>query len=298
LRLRNRLRDRANILSRIRSALAARGAIEVRTKTLLPEVLAHPTTVVFSVKPRAEGSPERLYLQASPELAMRRLVAAGSGEIYQICDAFRDERPDETHDREFLLLEWYVPGASYCELRTSVCSLLKSFYPAPETHVTCQGLFQDGFGVNLAAMSAADLAGLHRAHVPIASTNAPILDVVRFEQLLELSLRPFTQGHMICVSDYPKFDTCFGQESADGHIERFEVFINGTEIANGYQEIESSSVFLDRFNIENARRIEFGLPALPEPEVKDMPRCAGVAIGLDRLIALILDEASSVAEAV
>jgi lysyl-tRNA synthetase class 2 len=267
--------------------------VEVHTETLLPVVLAHPTTVIFSVKPKATDSAELLYLQASPELAMRQLVAKGAGEIFQICHAFRDETIDATHDREFLLLEWYIPGISYLELREDVSTLIKMFLHLPEIQVSCESLFRTTYDVDLFSMDSSDLARLHTKTFPnVGSTDQ--LDVVRFDQLLGKSLRSLAADQMVCVCNYPQFDTCFGQEHPDGYIERFEIFLNGLELANGYQEIESEDAFLTRFRTENEQRVAFGLDLLPEPKVINMPRCAGVAVGLDRLFSAILPRLDSI----
>ncbi|WP_316182390.1 amino acid--tRNA ligase-related protein [Bradyrhizobium sp. SZCCHNRI1009] len=287
MELRIALQERAALLSTLRRELTSRGAIEVITKSLLPEALAHPTTQIFSTRSQTDSSSSKLYLQASPELEMRRLIARGSGQIFQICAAYRDEQPDDTHDREFQMLEWYTPGTTYIELRQQVGELVRHFCKLPEMDLTCQDIFHRRFGVDLSRMSVDDLDQTYRSHLCSVSDQEPILSVIKFGRLLDKALSEIAPGYIAYVSNYPLFDTCFGKASANGYIERFEIFLDGVEIANGYQEIESGEAFLERFRAENLQRINYGLDLLPEPTVVDLPPCAGVAIGVDRLLGYV-----------
>jgi lysyl-tRNA synthetase class 2 len=132
-------------------------------------------------------------------------------------------------------------------------------------------------------MSDKNLAELHTRYFPCTPV---VLDGHKFDDLLNRCLEPICAHSLTCVLDYPKFDPCFGNESPTGHIERFEIFLDGIEIANGYQEIQSRESFLERFRFENRQRHLLGLARLPEPAVSDIPSCSGVAVGLDRLIAI------------
>lgn len=276
----------ANLVDKVRTWIRGMGAVEVTTPILNSAVLAHPTTVLFETSSQSAGERNTLYLQPSPELAMRSLISQGAGPIFQICKAFRDEPSDATHSPEFNILEWYAPGLSYNEMASEVCRFLAELYQLEFKRMTCEELFQEAYSVNLHDLSAQALSDLYRR-----SCAGRCVDFQRslssqlFDELLDKSIERHAQGTVLCIEDYPIIDPCFGKRSPEGHVMRFEIYVQGTEVANGYQEIEQAEEFLARFDLENDQRAILGMPRLPMPNISDVPPCSGVAIGLDRLLA-------------
>ncbi len=268
-------------------------AVEVSTPILNNAVLAHPTTVLFETHSQSESKQDTLYLQPSPELAMRSLISQGSGAIYQICKAFRDEPSDATHSPEFSILEWYAPGLGYREMATEVCHFLKDLYDLDVESITCAQLFKDAFSVELHELSDLELRLLHEKTFGSCNLgDGEVLPSQHFDDLLDSTIERRAAQKVLCILDYPIVDPCFAKQSDDGTVMRFEIYVDGIEIANGYQEIEKASDFLLRFEAENDQRERLKVNRLPKPKLRDIPVCSGVAIGVDRLIARALKHTS------
>lgn len=269
-----------------------RGSTEVFTPALLQHTLAHPSTRVFSVVRDGAPAPAGLYLQPSPELAMRALVARGSGSIFQIGSAFRDEEEDATHKREFILLEWYAPGRGYLEFASDVCRLIEHHVPRPVKQYRCRDLFERSYGADLHRITAEGIGRLFEESFGANARSPGEPASHHFDRLLMRAMADCAAGSIVCLTDYPMLDPCFAKEAPGNVAQRFEIFLDGVEVANGYQEIESQEEFLERFEFENHQRVELGIPALPVPEVENLPPCSGVAVGLERILAISLGRQS------
>lgn len=219
--------------------------------------------------PAADG-----WLHTSPEFAMKRVLAAGLCRIYQIAPCFRDDEVGVHHAREFTMLEWYRVGAGCEELMDEVESLIG------------------------AAAAAVDVAAPAFARVPISSLIDDRADhsdwffhwVDRVEPTLT---RP------TIIYDYPIWQAALAR--LRGHVaERFEVYLSGVELANAFHEELDPLVLRARWQANNTRRVAAGHDPHPIDEaflsaVGRMPRCAGIALGIDRLV-MALTDAQSIAE--
>lgn len=284
----------------IRDYFAADGVLEVETPLLCAATAMDPHLQSFSVP--AMGSVR--YLQTSPEFPMKRLLAAGSGSIYQICKAFRVDECGGRHNPEFSLLEWYRVGWSAAQLQQEVVELVQRvaqlFTVAWPVHpaLSYQALFARELGIDPFVVSDEVLQSAAQQHLGEA---LPQLD--RFgwlDLLMSQVLEPRLPQGLQMVVDFPAEQAALARktQNADGHwvAQRFELYVNGIELANGYQELTDAVEQRARFNEDNAQRRALGLTELPLPEAllqaleAGLPDCAGVALGLDRLLMLVLEK--------
>ena len=231
------------------------------------------------------------WLQTSPEYAMKRLLAAGSGPIYQVCKAFRAGEAGGRHNPEFTLLEWYRPGFSLAELIEEVADLARAVL-GNTLHrvVTYRELFRQYLGIDPFLVDAEELEGFARARLDYsggAETRDTWLDL-----LLTHLVEPQLEG-LVFVHDYPASQAALARlREKDGVTvaERFELYVDGLELANGYFELIDPAEQRARFEADNRTLASRGEPARPIDEQllaameAGLPSCAGVALGLDRLL--------------
>ena len=297
------LRLRAELLARIRAFFAARGVLEVETPMLSAAAITEPNLASFSTVYSGPGSRygQRLYLHTSPEFPMKRLLAAGSGCIYQIARVFRDGEAGGRHNPEFTLLEWYRVGFDHHRLMDEVAELVTELLTgrlalAEPERLSYQELFQRHLDLNPHQARLAELAACAEARgVPIppgmpADDADPWLDL-----LLTHGIEPkLGRGRLTFVYDYPASQAALARlrpgEPPVG--ERFELYLNGVELANGFHELGDAGEQRRRFEAENAARRALDLPVMPMDEnllaalEAGLPDCAGVALGFDRLVML------------
>jgi lysyl-tRNA synthetase class 2 len=233
------------------------------------------------------------YLQTSPEYAMKRLLAAGSGPIYQITRAFRDGETGARHNPEFSLLEWYRPGFDMHRLMAEVADLLRDCLgESPCCIRSYRDWFTDLLGIDPLTATVAELECFARSEL---DTGALTGDRDFWLHLVSSHLlEPRLAGQGICfVHDFPASQAALARRYTVDGIEvarRFEVFVDGIELANGYHELADAAEQRRRFEEDNARRREYGLPERPLDEKllaaleQGLPDCSGVALGLDRLL--------------
>ncbi len=237
------------------------------------------------------------YLQTSPEFAMKRLLAAGSDSIFQISRAFRDGEKGRRHNCEFSLLEWYRVGFDYGLLMDEIELLITSVShrDCVFTHLSYRQLFQQYLQLDIESVT---LQQLRDSSADLAdASDASALD---FDECLDLLLgvviAPQMRGYQF-VYDYPISQAALARPCADNpaYAERFELFYDGLELANGFSELTDAGQQRQRFQKDNHRRAALGLPqyALDENLLaalqSGLPECAGVALGLDRLLMVLLD---------
>jgi lysyl-tRNA synthetase class 2 len=266
--------------------------------------LASFATVYSGPGPRHQ---QTLYLQTSPEFPMKRLLAAGSGSIYQIARVFRDGEAGYRHNPEFTLLEWYRVGFDHHQLMNEVAELVTELLAsrlalATPEWLSYRELFERHLELNPYRVTVAELAVVaKRQGVSIppgmsAEEVDPWLDL-----LLTHCLEPHIgQGRLCFVYDYPASQAALARlrhgEPPVG--ERFELYLNGIELANGFHELDDAVEQRRRFMAENAARQTRGLPMMPLDEnllaalETGLPGCAGVALGLDRLFMLAAGKAN------
>lgn len=297
------LRLRAELLAQIRAFFAAREVLEVETPMLSAAATTDPhlTSFVTAYSGPGPRHAQTLYLHTSPEFPMKRLLAAGSGCIYQIARAFRDGEAGRRHNPEFTLLEWYRVGFDYHRLMDEVAELVTKLLadrlPLAEPEwLSYQDMFERQLGLNPHQATVAQLATAAKKRRISIPPGMPKEDVDPWlNLLLTHCVEPHLgQGRLCFVYDYPASQAALARLQPDNPLvgERFELYLNGIELANGFHELGDAVEQRRRFTAENAARQAQGLPVMPIDEnllmalADGLPDCAGVALGFDRLVML------------
>lgn len=287
------LRLRAGLLARLRQWFAERPALEVET----PALSSAAGTDVHLESLRVAGLG---WLHTSPEFPMKRLLAAGSGDIFQIARVFRGGERGRRHNPEFTLLEWYRVGVDYRALRNEVLALLawlgdgRTGWDSPRILRHAEALALAG--IDAAADSAAQVGHCLEQHdVPVPDGLAG-----NREALLDLAMSTvvearFDPARPTVVEDYPPEQAALARIRQDTPpvAERFEVFLGGMEIANGFGELTDAREQRRRFEEDLARRGRRGQTVVPVDQrflqalESGLPACSGVAVGVDRLTMLL-----------
>jgi len=297
--LEKKLLVQAQMLARTRQFFAERQVIEVITPVLSQAAGTDPALEsmrsVYTGPGYAHGLP--LYLQTSPEFAMKRLLAAGSGDIYQICQAFRDGESGQLHNPEFTLLEWYRPGFDHHQLMDEMASLVNTCLEAELAveKISYQQLFEDFFHWDpLTAHEeqmrvSAEANAIQLAEEAILSDRDEWLDLL-LTHIIEPHLG---HGRLTFVYDYPASQASLARLNGEDPrlASRFELYYQGIELANGFHELVDSQEQRRRFQAENEQRQGNGQQQMPIDEhllavLDRMPDCSGVALGMDRLFML------------
>lgn len=297
------LRLRAELLAQIRAFFAARGVLEVETPALSAAAITDPHLASFKTCYSGPGSQHGrpLYLHTSPEFAMKRLLAAGSGCIYQIARVFRDGEAGSRHNPEFTLLEWYRVGFDHHRLMDEVAELVGMLLAgrlalAEPERLSYRQIFQHHLNLDPHRATVADLAACAETRNISIPTGMPPDDPDPWlDLLLTHCVEPrLGSGRLTFVHDYPASQAALARLRPDDPPvgERFELYINGIELANGFHELGDAVEQRRRFAQENAARRAAGLPIMPMDEHLlaalefGLPDCAGVALGFDRLVML------------
>jgi len=297
------LRLRAELLAQIRAFFAARGVLEVETPALSAAAITDPHLASFNTCYSGPGSQHGrpLYLHTSPEFAMKRLLAAGSGCIYQIARVFRDGEAGSRHNPEFTLLEWYRVGFDHHRLMDEVAELVGMLLAgrltlAEPERLSYRQIFQHHLNLDPHRATVADLAACAETRNVSIPTGMPLDDPDPWlDLLLTHCVEPrLGSGRLTFVHDYPASQAALARLRPDDPPvgERFELYINGIELANGFHELGDTVEQRHRFAQENAARRAAGLPVMPVDEHLlaalefGLPDCAGVALGFDRLVML------------
>jgi lysyl-tRNA synthetase class 2 len=286
------LQHRARIYSAIRTFFADRDVLEVETPLL--SKTTNPDPQVASMLVHNQG--QALYLQTSPEFAMKRLLAAGYGSIYQICRAFREGEIGRRHHPEFTLLEWYRIGFDYQALMDEMEQLIDELSGRSNVYrrLSYRELLIKYAGIDFLNIELADLR-LACGEL-VSGTNTSGLDFDQcLDLLISLVISPQLEGYLF-VYDYPISQAALARASSDNPLlaERFELFYNDLELANGFSELTDAGLQRSRFEKDNRLRASKGLPEYPLDDAllaaleSGMPDCAGVALGIDRLLIVLL----------
>lgn len=293
------LQRRAAILAAVRRFFAEREVLEVETPVLIGASAADPNLDSLSLAYNGPGAPasRRLWLQTSPEFAMKRLLAAGSGCIYQICRAFRVDERGRRHNPEFTMIEWYRLGFDHHQLMDEVTALATMVLGSrPVELLSYRDAFRrfakiDPFACTVSALRACATA--HQIPLP----DLPDDDRDGWLDLLfsEAVAPRLGQAKFSYICDFPASQAALARLRVEDGIEvaeRFELFIDGLEIANGYHELTDPKEQRQRFEQERAHRLAIGQPESSVDErllaalAAGLPNCAGVALGFDRLVML------------
>jgi len=290
------LARRAHMLTKVRAFFRARQVMEVETPVLSWATVPDPNIESMTADSPLGGAPQ-LFLQTSPEFHMKRLLAAGSGPIYQICKSFRKGESGRLHNPEFTMLEWYRPGFDYHALMDEVDALINELLPTSTAqHMTCGEAYRRYAGIDPYCDPPSVLQDCARARdIP----GVPGLAATDRDGWLDLLLSHVVgpqlgRGRPTFLYDFPPSQAALARvrRGSPDVAERFELFIDGLEIANGARELRDAGEQRQRFEGERVRRRAMGLVDVPVDERLlaaldyGLPDCAGVAIGLDRVVML------------
>lgn len=286
------LKARAALLASIRNFFSSRNILEVETPLLCSRGVTDPALEPLIVS-AGEALPHPRYLQTSPEYAMKRLLAAGSGPIYQICKAFRDGEVGSRHNPEFSMLEWYQPGFDHHQLMAEVADLVCHCMGAQSVrYFSYRELFVNCLNIDPFTAPLSKLESLARSEIDVGFSSRERdvwLDLI-MSHLIEPRLK---EWDLCFVYDYPASQAALARIVLQDGVEvgqRFELYLKGMELANGYCELTDHLEQRERFVADNLRRKTLGRPqrALDENLLAALEHgldaCSGVALGVDRLL--------------
>jgi lysyl-tRNA synthetase class 2 len=306
------LRLRAELLARVRLFFAAREFLEVETPILSADVVVDqhldPMSTVLADDPRQPDVGRRLWLQTSPEFGMKRLLAAGATAIYQITRAFRNGEVGPLHNPEFTIVEWYRTGDDMQAGMSLLSDFCQSLLGTPEAEPhSYAAAFQRHVGVNPHTATVARLAAAARQR----GINVPAGIGDDRDSWLNVLLAECVEPHLgqatpMILFDYPASQAALAKVRSEQSpstaelktpptvavAERFELYVRGVELANGYHELLDAAELRRRNSAANAARMAQGKPGLPEDSrllaamQAGLAACTGVAVGFDRLVML------------
>lgn len=315
------IKSRAQTYDVIRAFFAHRQVLEVETPLLSPASATDPH--LASIPVQLNQSPgeqsQRYYLHTSPEFPMKRLLACGLGAIYQICKTFRNAETGLRHNPEFTMLEWYRPGFELDDLITEVSDLVAqvlSEYSCAFQRLSYREAFLKYLHIDPFTVSEQSLIALAKEKAGFILSDDDQSTATRDDYLnvlLSVCIEPHLgvqEGERISavfLYAYPSSQASlakirqdeFGQDVA----ERFELYINGLELANGYFELTDAVEQKLRFEQDNMQRKQMDLPEIPIDTnllmalESGLPSCSGVALGLDRLL-MVKRQATSIEEVI
>jgi lysyl-tRNA synthetase class 2 len=289
---------RSALLARVRKFFARRGFLEVETPILSADIVVDrhldPLSTILYGDPRAPERGRTMYLQTSPEFGMKRLLAAGMTSIYQITRAFRAGEVGPLHNPEFTMVEWYRAGDDYAAGRQLLADLFEWFFQCGVAVQTTYGdVFQKHVGVD---PHLADVETLRRS-AEVKGIQAPTSLGEDRDGWLDLLFTELVQPRLgtlpgVIVYDFPASQAALAKvrEGTPPVAERFELYFDGIELANGYHELTDPTQLRARNQQQNAARLHDGKHALPEEsrllEAMDagLPAGCGVALGFDRAV--------------
>jgi lysyl-tRNA synthetase class 2 len=297
------LHQRAAMLARIRGHFAAQGVLEVDTPLLSRAAVSD---VHLESVPAAVAGVGDMYLQTSPEYPMKRLLSAGLGDCYQVCHVFRDGERGVLHNPEFVMIEWYRLGFDAPRLMDDVEALLvvatSGLRVLPRAQrITYRQALLDHAGIDPMTATVLDLtAALARHGVDVPASSAEDRDAL-LDLLVSTRVGPrLGRSAPTFVHDYPASQAALARIRPDPFpvAERFELYLDGIELANGFHELADPAEQRRRFESDQAQRRRRGQPLRPLDEhflaslEQGLPECAGVALGFDRLVMTTLSLAS------
>ena len=285
---RSALVARQQLYRNIREYFYARSVLEVETPLLSQAPVADP-----NITPMQAG---QRWLHTSPEYAMKRMLCAGYGDIYQICKVFREGEAGKRHNPEFTMLEWYRVGWTHRQLMDEVAELLQlllaeRFNTLPCLHLTYAQALQHYAQLDVHHCSDQDIAqrGQELANADLDLDRNGWLDVIMSHQVEQA----LPHNTLVFIDEFPASQAALAKLANNDQgvqiAQRFEVFFNGMELANGYQELTDAQQQLQRFQHELQGTDRPHDAHLITALEHGLPDCAGVALGLDRVLLHLLD---------
>ena len=297
--------QRAKFIGDIRQFFTSRQVLEVQTPLL--SQAGNTDTFLQSVAANVtyQDRPRTYYLHTSPEFAMKRLLASWQVPIYQICPVFRDNEIGVRHNIEFTMLEWYQPNYSLDDMAGELNELLTALYghPMVMSHYRYVDAFMDFVGIHplTASLSALQAVAEDRGLTGFDFNDSDDSEANRRQNWLDLLFSHAVEpnlGHDLptLIIEYPPATAALAKTALDKDdntiAKRFELYINGIEIANAYDELADGPALRARFEQDNQLRQRHGLPQMPIDEhllaaSDDLIPCSGIAVGVDRLLMVI-----------
>ncbi len=299
---------RAQMLTQIRQFFAERQVLEVQTPLMSKAGNTDVFVPSISTNVTVQDKPQTHYLHTSPEFAMKRMLASWKVAIYQICPVFRDNEVGSRHNSEFTMLEWYRPGFDLEALAAELSDLLTTVYGQSQnlTYYSYSKAFIDYVGIHPLTASLETIKAAAEKNalggLDLGEDRQGWLDVL-FSHLVEPNL-----GYQspTLITDYPPATAALAKVETDEQgnevAKRFELYINGIEIANAYDELADGAALQARFEADNEERARRGLPIMPIDErlvaaCDHLPACSGIALGIDRLL-MVVTGAKSIDEVI
>lgn len=295
------LRRRAAVYRHIREFFHARGVLEVETPVLSQAGNTDPNIASFHLdySGPSTGGNRRRWLRTSPEFPLKRLLAGGIGDCYEIGKVFRDGEFGRRHNPEFSMLEWYRVGWNHLQLAEEAVTLLQELFasagkPLRVRDITYRDLFREAVGLDPHLADGSDLAAAVSRYIRISQEGLGRDDLL--DLLLTHVIEPaFADDQLTVIRDFPASQCALAKLRVDDVpvAERFEIYLGATELANGYHELNDADEQRDRFEKDLLRRLAAGsdTPALDDrllQSLASLPDCAGIAMGLDRLLLCLL----------
>jgi lysyl-tRNA synthetase class 2 len=297
LRVKN-LVKRAELLQASRLFFLERGILEVDTPLLVQKTPIDAHIDLIKVKASVLGKEREAFLTSSPEYGMKRLLAEGIGDIYQLGHVFRDNELSEKHNLEFTLCEWYRIGYTLDQMIDETLSYIRLFLDEKkEGRFTYEEALKKYTGLDLKTLTKETLL-CYMEKRPFfdreALKNEEVDELLNY--ILGVEIEPHLGiGELTVLMDFPASQAALSQV-IDGVSKRFEVYYKGKELANGYLELLDAEEQRTRFKEQNGKRKRLGKCCYPEDTFliealeRGIPACSGVAVGFDRLLMLHLNE--------
>lgn len=303
------LKKRAEIIQQIRHFFATRNVLEVDTPLLSPATVTDPYVIgIPAIFQQNDSSEQTLYLQTSPEYAMKRLLAAGYGSIFQICKAFRQGDLGKVHNPEFTMLEWYRLDYNHWDLMNEMDELLQTILKTlPAERFSYAQLFKKFLEINPHTATIEELIQCaHDQQIQFVTGDKNLSQTAERNMWLALLLThciepKIGQEQPVFLYDFPVTQAALANiryEEIPPVASRFEVYFKGLELANGFHELQNAIEQRKRFEADNLFRAENNIVKAEIDENflaaldAGLPNCSGVALGVDRLIMIALNAKS------
>lgn len=282
VRKRPAIENRARILHQIRALFMDEGFLEVETPHRIPE-----NAPELSIDAVSSGN---WFLHTSPELCMKRLLAAGYDKLFQICRCWREGERSHRHLPEYTMLEWYRCNSDYRQLMIDCEQLISSLASSGVLHWQGQKIDLTRPWPTMTVTEAFELF----SSVPLKKISCPL----QFSELISLEIEPaLPQDKPLFLIDYPLVQGSLARKKQSNPtvVERFELYLGGLELANGFSELTDPTEQRQRFLMEETERLQAGKIPYPTPEnylkeLEILTDAAGIAIGIDRLVMLLCDQ--------
>ena len=300
------LRARSELLKQTRDFFLERGFFETDTPALSHDTVVDRFIDPIKVQVQTPGKQHECYLQTSPEFAMKRLLASGAEAIFYLGKAFRQGEAGDQHQPEFTMLEWYRVGDNYQQGRALLDEFAQSLLGVgPARQISYGDLFEESVGINPLDQSDEALKQMVQAKLKVSTTTDrdELLNLL-MSQIVEPQL---SKMESVIIYDWPATQSALARTRKESDsvevAERFELYVRGVELANGYHELTDADELRNRNRRINQQRESDGSDRLPEDSRlldamdEGLPECSGTALGFDRLAMLRFNK-RSIAEVV